>query len=105
MKLLLVTVSVFLLCQGRPQVEEPEEMAGCDPDFGWLNGADGSGKCYRLIRTADYTSCGVDNFESGMSWFSAMECCYFNKDTWLNPPTSRSKTRLWSTSQQLMECL
>merc|ERR1719508_283771 len=36
---------------------DPTPMIGCDPDYGW---SDGSG--------------GV-----GMSWFNAMECCYYNK--------------------------
>ena len=44
----------FTELYGRPQVEEPVPMAGCDPDFGWNDGADGSGKCYRVIKNADY---------------------------------------------------
>ena len=30
-------------------------MSGCDPDFGWSDGADGSGKCYMVIKNTDYT--------------------------------------------------
>ena len=51
---IVLLATLVLVSQGR-QREEAEEMAGCDPDFGWSNGADGSGKCYRLIRNADYT--------------------------------------------------
>ena len=40
---------------GRPQKEEPVPMSGCDPDFGWSDGADGSGKCYMVIKNTDYT--------------------------------------------------
>ena len=46
--------NVLLVLNGRPQKEEPVPMAGCDPDYGWNNGADGSGKCYRVIKSADY---------------------------------------------------
>ena len=26
----------------------------CDPDLGWLAGADGAGKCYMLVKGFDY---------------------------------------------------
>ena len=26
-----------------------------------------------------HRSCGVDLYETGMSWFTAMECCYFKE--------------------------
>ena len=39
---------------GRRQREEPVPMAGCDPDFGWVDGADGSGKCYQLIKDVTF---------------------------------------------------
>ena len=32
----------------------PDSLAGCDPDYGWSDGADGSGKCYMLIKDYDY---------------------------------------------------
>ena len=51
---IVLLATLVLVCHGR-QREEAQEMAGCDPDFGWSNGADGSGKCYRLIRNVDYT--------------------------------------------------
>ena len=32
----------------------PDPLVGCDPDFGWSDGAEGSGKCYMLIKSFDY---------------------------------------------------
>ena len=102
----------FSELDGRPQVEEPVPMAGCGPDFGWNDGADGSGKCYRVIKNADYTSgllfnihagyalqcvyrsCGVDLYETGMSWFTAMECCYFNKGYLAEPQNEDEQAKI-----------
>merc|ERR1712130_142729 len=57
-----------------------ESTLGCDPDYGWSDGAEGTGKCYMLIKNFDYSTCysdgGVGGY--GMSWFDAMECCYYN---------------------------
>ena len=39
-------------------------------------------------------SCGVDNFESGMSWFSAMECCYFNKGYLAEPTNEQEQNKI-----------
>merc|ERR1712066_1024874 len=47
--------------------------AGCDADYGWLPGVEGSGKCYMLVK--DYNQCGGD-FYYGMDWFDALACCY-----------------------------
>merc|ERR1712212_830499 len=58
----------------------PDSLAGCDPDYGWSDGADGSGKCYMLIKDYDYSTCYSDGVGGyGLSWFNAMECCYYNK--------------------------
>ena len=48
-------IKYFSALHGRPQREEPEAQSGCDPDFGWHDGADGSGKCYRLVKASDFT--------------------------------------------------
>ena len=29
----------------------PEAAANCDPDYGWINGADGTNKCYMVLRS------------------------------------------------------
>ena len=52
---------------GRPQKEEPVPMSGCDPDFGWSDGADGSGKCYMVIKNTDYTWVQHSADQSAMS--------------------------------------
>jgi len=59
----------------------PDTLAGCDPDYGWSDGADGSGKCYMIIKDYDYSTCYADSGVGGygLSWFNAMECCYYNK--------------------------
>ena len=28
----------------------PEAAASCDPDYGWINGPDGTNKCYYILR-------------------------------------------------------
>ena len=28
----------------------PEAAASCDPDYGWINGPDGTDKCYMVLR-------------------------------------------------------
>ena len=113
---------------GRPQKEEPVPMSGCDPDFGWSDGADGSGKCYMVIKNTDYTwvqhsadlsamsniahssvsyttvftidivcvgsMCGTDYFVNGMSWFTAMECCYYNKGYLAEPQNQAEQDKI-----------
>merc|ERR1712020_304151 len=78
---------------------------GCDPDYGWSDGAEGSGKCYMLIKNFDYTTCysdgGVGGF--GMSWFDAMECCYYNKGYLAEPQSADEQQRLRSTSRSPTE--
>ena len=34
---------------------------------------------FMILVLFDFSNCGVDTYETGMSWFTAMECCYFNK--------------------------
>jgi len=87
-------VVLFSALHGRPQREEPQAQAGCDPDFGWHNGADGSGKCYRLVKASDYTSCGTDFYTDGMSWFNAMECCYWNKGYLAEPQNQAEQDKI-----------
>ena len=31
----------------------PEAAASCDPDYGWINGPDGTNKCYMVLRYRD----------------------------------------------------
>ena len=39
-------------------------------------------------------SCGVDIYESGMSWFTAMECCYFNKGYLAEPQNEEEQAKI-----------
>merc|ERR1712179_44320 len=41
-----------------------------------------------------YTSCGVDLYETGMSWFTAMECCYFNKGYLAEPQNDEEQAKI-----------
>merc|ERR1712002_71305 len=66
---------------------EAGPKAGCDPDFGWLPGPDGSDKCYMLIKTNGDTCYGSG---WGMDWFDAMQCCYFQHG-YLAEPTSQEE--------------
>merc|ERR1712211_151687 len=69
---------------------------GCDPDYGWSDGAEGSGKRYMLIKNFDYSTCysdgGVGGF--GMSWFDAMECCYYNKGYLAEPQSADEQAKI-----------
>merc|ERR1712037_101548 len=73
-----------------------ESTLGCDPDYGWSDGADGSGKCYMLIKNFDYSTCysdgGVGGY--GMSWFDAMECCYYNKGHLAEPQSADEQAKI-----------
>jgi len=64
--------------------------ASCDPDFGWLPGPDGSNKCYMLIKTYDSNLCLAVDGAWGMSWFDAMQCCYYQHG-YLAEPTSQEE--------------
>merc|ERR1711963_1115418 len=44
---------------------------GCDPDYGWSDGAEGSGKCYMLIKNFDYSTCYSDGADGGTLGLSA----------------------------------
>ena len=35
----------------------PEAAANCDPDYGWINGADGTNKCYMVLRSLTVLEC------------------------------------------------
>merc|ERR1711974_594553 len=37
----------------------PEAAASCDPDYGWINGPDGTNKCYMVLRENEITNCGL----------------------------------------------
>jgi len=73
-----------------------ESTLGCDPDYGWSDGADGTGKCYMLIKNFDYSTCysdgGVGGY--GMSWFDAMECCYYNKGYLAEPQSADEQAKI-----------
>merc|ERR1719433_1276017 len=72
---------------------------GCDPDYGWSDGAEGSGKCYMLIKNFDYSTCysdgGVGGF--GMSWFDAMESATCSSRTLITAPATL--TAVWEVSE------
>ena len=74
---------------------EAEDTLGCDPDYGWSDGADGSGKCYMLIKNYDYSTCSSGGSGGyGMSWFDAMECCYFNKGYLAEPQSAEEQAKI-----------
>merc|ERR1712189_72517 len=94
MKVFVIVAIFVAVLDGRRQREEPVPMAGCDPDFGWVDGADGSGKCYQLIKDVTFARCGVDAYEQGMSWFQAMECCYYNKGYLAEPQNIQENDKI-----------
>merc|ERR1711928_165401 len=65
--------------------------AGCDADYGWLPGVEGSGKCYMLVK--DYNQCGGD-FYYGMDWFDALACCYLQRGYLAEPLSEEEQTKI-----------
>merc|ERR1711970_1680154 len=65
--------------------------AGCDGDYGWLPGVEGSGKCYMLVK--DYNQCGGD-FYYGMDWFDALACCYLQRGYLAEPTSEEEQTKI-----------
>merc|ERR1712203_1208456 len=43
----------------------PEAAASCDPDYGWINGPDGTNKCYMVLRENEITNCGLGSGGGG----------------------------------------
>merc|ERR1712123_68790 len=47
--------------QHRPKAAEvnmtAEAAASCDPDYGWINGPDGTNKCYMVLKETAYAQC------------------------------------------------
>merc|ERR1712079_534048 len=68
-------------------------QATCDPDYGWLPGAEGTNKCYMLIKGFDSSTCySSDPWGGyGMDWFDAMQCCYF-QNSYLAEPQNQEET-------------
>ena len=38
--------------------------------------------------------CGTDYWEQGMSWFTAMECCYYNKGYLAEPQNQAEQDKI-----------
>ena len=38
--------------------------------------------------------CGTDYFVNGMSWFTAMECCYYNKGYLAEPQNQAEQDKI-----------
>merc|ERR1712098_705618 len=70
----------------------PEPLAGCDPDYGWSEGAPGTGKCYMLIK--DNTNFCYSASGYGLSWFDAFECCYYNKGYLAEPQSAEEQAKI-----------
>merc|ERR1712154_689237 len=68
----------------------------CDPDYGWLPGADGTNKCYMLIKGFDSSTCySSDPWGGyGMDWFDAMQCCYFQNSYLAEPQTEAETSKI-----------
>merc|ERR1712110_655441 len=43
----------------------PEAAASCDPDYGWINGPEGTNKCYMILKETEITNCGLGNGGGG----------------------------------------
>merc|ERR1712002_895007 len=104
--MLLSFIVVFLVigCQSKLMfgpVAEANHRAdfssgsGCDPDYGWLDGVDGSGKCYMLIKGDDFSSCYTERgAATGMSWFEGFECCSYHKGYLAEPANEEEQAKL-----------
>merc|ERR1712045_12348 len=83
---------VLVSGKGGKDLEYGTKSAECDPDYGWLEGPEGSNKCYMLIKGFDSSTCyAADPWGGyGMDWFDAMQCCYF-QNSYLAEPTSQEE--------------
>merc|ERR1711936_474856 len=54
--LLLTLVSVAWAGHAQP-LSTAEAAANCDPDYGWINGPEGTNKCYMILRDQAYSTC------------------------------------------------
>merc|ERR1712179_608858 len=72
------------------------KAVGCDPDYGWPEGVEGTGKCYMLIKSYDYSTCYTSGEFGGygMSWFNAMECCYYNGGYLAEPQNAEEQAKM-----------
>merc|ERR1712088_1082648 len=55
--------------------------ANCDPDYGWINGPEGSNKCYMYLKDTAYSACfpdGGGTYYTSFNWFEAQQCCVQN---------------------------
>ena len=68
----------------------------CDPDYGWLPGAEGTNKCYMLIKGFDASTCySSDPWGGyGMDWFDAMQCCYYQNSYLAEPQTEAESSKI-----------
>jgi len=66
----------LLLCLGLFRLSDAsvnmtaEAAANCDPDYGWINGPDGSNKCYMVLRDQAFASC----FPNGGGGYPGYSC-------------------------------
>jgi len=96
--LLLLALGVGAKLQYGPQAlanHEAGPRASCDPDYGWLPGAEGSNKCYMMIRSFDTNNChSGDEWGYGMDFFDAMQCCYFQHGYLAEPLSEEENTQI-----------
>jgi len=74
----LLAIAGFAASHADPSVHDPvSPMEGCDPDYGWLPGVDGT-KCYMIIKdNSNMPNCPATTYY-GLTWFEAMACCVAN---------------------------
>merc|ERR1712198_326329 len=84
----------------------PEAAASCDPDYGWINGPDGTNKCYYILRDQQITDCGLGCSGGGyygtVTWYEAMRCCVQNYG-FLAEPASADEHELIKARLQTLD--
>merc|ERR1712215_666430 len=98
MRLLVLSISIALAsAKGLPHRPNMtvEAAANCDPDYGWINGPDGTNKCYMVLRDSAYAACfGCGgSYYNSFNWFEAMQCCVANHG-YLVQPSSQEEHAL-----------
>merc|ERR1719486_959613 len=74
---LLTSVSAKGQLQFGPIAQANHERAAqatCDPDYGWLPGAEGTNKCYMLIKGFDSSTCYSSDPWGDTAWTGLMPC-------------------------------
>jgi len=71
--------------------ETAAAQSGCDPDYGWLPGLEGSNKCYMFIKDSTAGNCYSSDYYYGFNWFEGLGCCVANHGYMAEPASQEEQ--------------